>query len=176
MGDENFAVLAPEKGPAKTGRFLRALPPSPGLRATAFEGPGRRRRTREVRLGQAEDRDAPGRGRQGAGRVRVGRGEGRQALRAVDGSRSWSGEKGTVDDWPWTVLTRSSRRPPRDKPASNLVPRPGRADYLRTRTLGCAAVRSTFSVRFHRARSRPLPKELQGPGGSGIQPRPFAFL
>ncbi len=105
MGDENFAVLAPEKGPAKNWKISSALYAIAGLRATAFEGPvPAAKDLAKYGLDKPKTATLLGEGDKVLARVRVGAEKDGKRYALSDGfPKLVRVEKGTVDDWPWTV-------------------------------------------------------------------------
>jgi len=103
VGDETFALLAPQQGPAKKWKISSALYAIASLRAAAFEGPVPKDLAK-YGLDKPKTATVLGDGDKVLARVRIGAEKDGKRYALADGfDKLVRVEKTTVDDWPWTL-------------------------------------------------------------------------
>lgn len=100
-GEEQFAVTAPQQGPAKKWKMSSTTYTFSSLRAAAFEGPAPKD---AKKYGLDKTATLLGEGDKVLARVRVGAEKDGKRYVVVDGLDKLARvEKGTLDEWPWTA-------------------------------------------------------------------------
>ena len=103
LSDEQYAVTAPQQGPAKKWKMSSAAYSITSLKAAAFEGPVPRDLSK-FGLDKPKTATVLGEGGKVLARVRVGAEKDGKRYALVDGVDKLARvEKGAVDDWPWTL-------------------------------------------------------------------------
>jgi hypothetical protein len=105
VAEESFAVVAPEKGPARKWKISSALYSITGLRAAAFEGPAPKEKDL-AKYGLDKPRTVTLLGEKDSvlARLRIGaEKDGKRWVLADGVDKLARVEKGTVDELPWTL-------------------------------------------------------------------------
>jgi hypothetical protein len=112
IADEQYAVVAPQKGPAKKWKMSSASYSITSLKAAGFEGPVPKDLSK-YGLDKPKTATILGEGDKVLARVRVGAEKDGRRYVLVDGVDKLARvEKATVDDWPWTLADALEPPPP----------------------------------------------------------------
>jgi uncharacterized protein DUF4340 len=114
IADEVFTVVTPQQGPAKKWKISSALYSIASLRAAAFDGPvPAQKDLGKYGLDKPRIVTLLGEGDKVLVRVRIGAEKDGKRYALADGlEKLVRVEKGTVDDWPWTVSDALEPPPP----------------------------------------------------------------